>query len=157
MRKLGLFLSLIVLVVLAACNQSNKTNTVDKSLKTVNENGGAKSQPIELRIEKNKDGVWKVINTTMPGQPPTVKRNGKINWVSDETDLYIQFPGSILDPEGPEDSLKYGYIKHQKKGKTLKLHVKGNVKSDTYFYAIFCMADSTFAQEDSPPKIIVED
>lgn len=173
MKKLGLFLSILVLVALTACNQSNKTNTVEKPLKTVNENGeakarpgaAAKEQPIELEIKKDSMGVWKVFNNTTHGKPPTVKKNGnrKINWVSKETDLYFQFPGSVLGPERQEDSLKYGYIKHLIKEKTLKLHVKDFVTPkdsgtpDTLYYAIFCMTDSTFVQEDSPPRIIVED
>lgn len=160
MKKLGLFLSIILLTLFLACNQSDKTNTAEKPAKTTNENAAAMAKapppPIDLKIEKI-DGVWKVINTARPGEVPHVRRNGIIRWDTGETDAYFQFPDTIFSPVGPPDSLKHGYLKHQKKGTILKLLVKKTADTTTYTYAVFCMADSTFAQEDSPPRIIVED
>lgn len=144
--KLGLILCFIMLSVFISCNQENKEKTDVKPPKT-----------IDLKIEKV-DGVWKVINMTdSSGIAPVVGRNDKISWAAEGTDVYIQFPDTMFNPVGPPDSLKHGYIKHQLKGKKLQLKVKQNVKAGTYIYAVFCTADSTFAQEKSPPKIIVED
>jgi hypothetical protein len=152
MKKTGLFLSIILLLAFTACNQSSKENMNVKPQKT----DDLKPKTIELRIEKV-DDVWKVINVTdSSGNAPVVRKNDKINWTAEGTDVYIQFPDTMFSPVGPADSLKHGYMKHQPKDKKLKLKLK-DVKAGTYIYAVFCTEDSTFAQEDSPPKIIVLD
>jgi hypothetical protein len=147
--KLGLLLCVILLPVFISCNQQSRENRDNADVKP--------PKTIDLKIEKV-EGVWKVINMTdSSGNAPVVSKNDKINWTAEGTDVYIQFPDTMFIPVGPPDSLKHGYMKHQMKGKELRLKVKPNVKAGTYVYAVFCTADSTFAEEKSPPRIIVED
>lgn len=106
---------------------------------------------------ENVGGVWRVVDSTNHANHK-IKAHQKdtIIWKAVGTDAYIQFPDSLLDSGGPGNNLINGYTAFLKNGKRLKLKVKGNAKNGWYNYAVFCMADSTFARGDSPPKIIIK-
>jgi hypothetical protein len=111
---------------------------------------------IDLKVIKL-NGVWKVVDATDSSKIVVkVKKNDKITWTVIGTDASFQFPQNLLDPVDPADSLKNGYTKSLKDGKTLKLKVKSNAKAETYEYSVYCTADEVFAVGGSPPKIIVE-
>jgi hypothetical protein len=111
---------------------------------------------VDLKVIKI-DGVWKVVLASDSSKTTVkVKKNDKITWTVVGTDASFQFPQNLLDPVDSVDSLKNGYTKSLKDGKTLKLKVKSNAKSGTYEYSIYCTADEVFAVGGSPPKIIVE-
>lgn len=150
-QKLELLLIVILLAVFASCNQS-------KEEKTDNAGPGTLAKTVDLII-KNDDGVWRVLNATdLSKKPPKLKWNDKISWTAEGTDAYIQFPDTLLIPDYNGDNLLNGYTAHLRPGieYKLKLKVKDSVATGTYVYAVFCMADSVYAQGDSPPKFIIE-
>jgi hypothetical protein len=103
------------------------------------------------------DNVWKVVDETDYTKTKIkVKKKETIIWKAKGTDAYLQFPDKIFDPIDAEDSLRNGYTKLLKDGKSLKLKVKDDALSGTYEYAVFCTADGVFATGDSPPKIVIE-
>jgi|GEM_PF-823164 len=108
---------------------------------------------------KKVDDQWKVvIDSVESGKKEKLRVNKKetIIWSVEGSDAYFQFSSdSLFDPEGKEDSLKYGYIKYLQDGRKLKLKIKKDAPTGTFIYAVFCLADSSFATEDSPPKIII--
>ena len=77
----------------------------------------------------------------------TVKRSERISWKAEGTEVFFQFM---------DDKLFKKYNEKSKSGKPLVLKINGNAEKKTYAYAVFCLADSTFATGDSPPKIIVD-
>jgi len=109
-------------------------------------------------VIKKVEGVWRVVDAEDNSKRELkVKRNDKIVWTAEGTDVFIQFSSDqILDPQAETDHLKNGYTKVLKDGKKLKMKIKGEAKYGTYTYAVFCMANQEFAQGNSPPKIIVE-
>jgi hypothetical protein len=144
-EKLSLLMIVIFLSVFISCGQNNHENTMPTS-----------SVKHELKIMKI-GGIWKVVNETDSTKTKVVaKRKDTIIWTADGTDAYFQFPDSIFKPVGPHDSLQNGYTKFLRNGKKFSLKVKANAPLLTYIYAVFCTADSTFAQGDSPPKIILK-
>ena len=135
----------IFLSVFISCSQNNHENAVPTS-----------TAKHELKIMKI-GGIWKVVNETDTTKKKVVaQRNDTIIWTAEGTDAYFQFPDSIFKPIGPHDSLQNGYTKFLRNEKKLSLKIKMNAPLKTYIYAVFCIADSTYAQGDSPPKIILK-
>ncbi len=101
--------------------------------------------------------VWMLVDSTNHTKHKVrAHQKDTIIWKAVGSDVYIQFPDSLLDPVGSGNSFKNGYTAFLKNGKRLKLKVKEHAKNGWYDYAVFCMADSTFAIGDSPPKIIIK-
>ena len=114
------------------------------------------SKKYEMKIIKI-EGIWRVVDATDTTKTELkVNRKDTIVWTLEGTNAYFQFPNKLFNPVSQQDSLKNGYTKFKKDGQKLKLKIKDNAPSGTYAYAIFCTADSTFAQADSPPRIIIK-
>ena len=110
----------------------------------------------DLKIVKV-DDVWRVVDASdYSKRSVKVKRNDKIVWEAEGTDVYFQFSNKLFDAVGEADSLAGGYTKFLEDGKKLKLKVKDNAQLGVEVYAVFCTADGVYAQGDSPPKIVIE-
>lgn len=94
------------------------------------------------------DDVWRVVNSADSSCTVTVNRNDKIIWTAEGTNAEFHFNDAIFDTSGSDY-----YVKDSHK---LQLKIKGDAKSGTYEYSVFCLADSVYAIGCSPPKIIVE-
>lgn len=116
----------------------------------------ATSKKIELQIKKIDNSWWVVEKEKKKPAIIKVKRNDKIEWQSEGTDVYFQFPKNIFIHERNNDTLKEGYTKFLKDGKKLKLKIRNEAQKGIYEYAVFCTANGEFAKGGSPPKIIVE-
>jgi len=110
----------------------------------------------ELKVIKI-EGVWSVVDASDYSKKKIkVKKKDTIVWTVEGTNAYFQFSNSVFNPKGVSDSLKNGYTKYIADGKKLKLKVKEDAPVGPQVYAIFCSADSVFAQGESPPKIVIE-
>lgn len=91
---------------------------------------------------------WKVVDAADNKKTEVKAKKGeRIAWKPEGTEVFFQFM---------DDKLFKKYNEKSKSGKELVLKINGNAAKKTYAYAVFCLADSTFATGDSPPKIIVE-
>lgn len=110
----------------------------------------SKEHQLVIKKVRNK---WVVeapeLGTVPPGQVRRLKakRGHKIVWTAQGTDAYFQF----LD-----DKLFGNYTRTVKKGKKLILTVGNGARSGVHYYAVFCMADSVFAEGGSPPSIEID-
>ena len=77
----------------------------------------------------------------------TIRKPRWISWKAEGTEVFFQFM---------DEKLFKKYTDKSKKGKPMVLKINGNADKRTYAYAVFCLADSTFATGDSPPRIIVD-
>jgi len=94
------------------------------------------------------DGKWKVVDANDHKiRKIKVKRKDKVVWTAMGTDAYFHFIDDKLI--GQNDA-------KVRKDKQFKATIADSVATGTYYYAVFCMADSEFATGDSPPVIIVE-
>jgi hypothetical protein len=104
-----------------------------------------KEHELSVRKVKNK---WKVVDSQDSTKTKVIaKKNEKIVWTAEGSEVYFQF----LD-----EKLFGDYTKKLKAGQKLKLTIGNKAKSGPNRYAVFCLADSTFATGDSPPEIIIE-
>ncbi len=98
----------------------------------------------ELAIKKI-GGEWKVVHAQDPAEKKVkAKKKDKITWKAEGTDVYFQFMDEQL------------FGRYKEHGKNVTLTVTDSAKLGSHFYAVFCLADCTFATGDSPPEIIVE-
>ncbi len=141
--KISLLVIVMFLSVFISCNQEQQSTSESP-------------KKYEMKIIKV-EGIWRVVDATDTTKTELkVNRKDTIVWTVGGTNAYFQFPDSLFKPVGREDSLKNGYTKFIKDGHKLKLKIKDNAPSGTYAYAVFCGADSMFAQADSPPRIIIK-
>jgi len=110
----------------------------------------------EMRVMKI-GKIWKVVDATDSTKTKLqVRRKDTIVWTIEGTDAFFQFPDSLFNPVDKQSILQNGFTKFLRNGHKLKLKIKDNAPSGIYSYAVFCTADSMFAQGDSPPRIIVK-
>ncbi len=96
-------------------------------------------------VIKKIDGEWKVVHAQDHAKKTVkAKKRDKITWKAEGTDVYFQFMDEQL----------FGRSKDH--GKNLTLTVTDNARRGSHFYAVFCLADCTFATGNSPPEIIIE-
>jgi len=141
--KISLLIIGMLLSIFISCNQKQQSTSESP-------------KKYEMKIIKV-DGIWRVVDATDTTKTKLqVHRKDTIVWTVEGTNAYFQFPDSIFKPVGRDDSLTNGYTKYIRSGHKLKLKIKDNAPFYTYVYAVFCSADSMFAQADSPPKIIIK-
>jgi len=103
------------------------------------------------------DSAWKVVHVDdHKNTKVKVKKKDTITWTIQGSDAYFQFPEKLFDPADASDSLHNDYKKFLKDGKKLKLKIGSSASEGTYEYAVFCTADGSFAEGDSPPTIVIE-
>jgi hypothetical protein len=114
------------------------------------------SKIYELKVVKV-EGIWRVVDATdYSKRKVKVKKKDTIVWTVEGTNAHFQFPTSVFNPSGVSDSLRNGSTKFIANGKKLKLKVRDDAPVGTQIYAVFCSAESVFAQGESPPKIVIE-
>jgi len=130
----------------------------DYSCNSDSENQNAITNPTTINLTVKKDGkIWKVVNTDAPNDTVVLHRKDKIYWHVEGTDAYFQFPvkAKKIFNQAESDSLVGGHTTVIRNGGKLKQKIKDDPDKGTYVYAIFCMADSVFAIQGSPPVFVV--
>ena len=91
---------------------------------------------------------WKVVDAADNKKTEVKAKKGeRIAWKAEGTEVFFQFM---------DEKLFKKYNEKSKSGKELVLKINGNAEKKTYAYAVFCLADSSFATGGSPPRIIVD-
>ena len=139
-KFIWIFSSVIVLILLFNINNQTGGFGGEQLLKPVKDH--------QLEIKKM-DGEWKVFLTEDSIKTKVkAKRNDKITWKVEDSDVYFQFM---------EENL-FGKFKNKLKKKgELTLKINGNARLGVHKYAVFCMADSQYATGGSPPEIDITD
>lgn len=147
LKSIFTVLIIAVLFIGYSCKKGSEENmnSENASPKTVN-----------LTVKKV-NNVWKVVNSENT-DTVVVRKNDKIYWDVVGTDAYFQFPveETKVFNKSESDSLAGGYTTVIKDGGQLKLKIKGDPEKGPIIYAVFCMADSVFAIQNSPPLVVVE-
>ena len=132
--------SIIVLILLLGINNKTVGITGEPTLNPVKDH--------QLIIKKVGD-EWKVVLSDDPTKTKVkAKKNDKITWKAEGSDVYFQFMNEDL----------FGKFKHKMKyGKKLTLTITENAEEGIYRYSVFCLADLQFATGDSPPEIDITD
>lgn len=105
------------------------------------------------------ENIWKVVN---PGNTDTLRvhSNDKIYWkVDSTTDAYFQFPvedKKVFKPVSGSGHMSDGYTILCRAGEEFFLKIKDKPQKGPIVYAVFCIADSVFAIQNSPPVVVVE-
>lgn len=115
--------------------------------------------PIRLTVKQDENNVWKVVSSDGTSDIIKVHANQNIFWKVVGTDAYFQFPvqdKKVFHMPPESDPLTNGYTAVRSDGESLHLKIKGDPEKGPIVYAVFCMADSVFAIQGSPPLIVVQ-
>jgi len=136
-KRVVLLVAVIVAVLLAGI--ATQTGTVFAG----GPQNGPKKHLVHVKTHHNKKKIVHEDGTT--GAIEALK--GEIvTWKAEGSDVYFQFPDTSIF------GIHYAFVKDSNE---LTLTVQPSAVPGTYPYAAFCIQDSSYAQGDSPPVIII--
>lgn len=138
----------MLIVLVWGCSQETRENSTDTP---------TKPETHYVSIEKV-DGVWKAVDDQEDTYGVAVNKNDTIVWSCDSSATVFQFPINYEKwfRDLPADTaIKNGYRRRLAQGKELRLKVRPNAPSDTLTYAVLVINDTTLAEGDSVPTVII--
>jgi len=137
-----------IFALILGCNPEARQNSADIP---------TKPETHYVSIEKV-DGVWKAVDDQVETYGVAVNKNDMIVWKCDSSATVFQFPINYEKwfRDLPADTvIKNGYRRRLQQGKELRLKVRPNAPSDTLTYAVLVINDTTLAEGDSVPTVII--